>query len=91
MASRWRELSEPAKYRLYAQVTLLAAIASVTVFAGITAAGAPWASATVVMSGLASFAALLSRADLFAGSNPALRSPEPSSPSTRRSASTPGG
>ncbi|MDJ0412662.1 sensor histidine kinase [Rhodococcoides fascians] len=73
MAYGWRELSEPAKYRLYAQVTLLAAIASVAVFAGITAAGAPWASATVAISGLASLAALLSRADLFAGSTPALR------------------
>ncbi|MDI9930768.1 histidine kinase [Rhodococcus sp. IEGM 1354] len=71
--SGWRELSEPAKYRLYAQVTLLAAIASVTVFAGITVAGALWASATVAISGLASLAALLSRADLFAGSTPALR------------------
>ncbi|MFH5210075.1 sensor histidine kinase [Antrihabitans sp. NCIMB 15449] len=73
VATWWREQSGPAKFRLYAQLTLPVAIAAVVVLASIVTAAVPLASAGIVVSGIAAILAVQAQPDLAAWSTPALR------------------
>lgn len=69
----WREQSGPAKFRLYAQLTLPVAIAAVVVLASIVSAAVPLAAAGIVVSGIAAILAVQAQPDLAAWSTSALR------------------
>ncbi|CAM3219926.1 two-component system sensor histidine kinase DesK [Williamsia muralis] len=58
MASWWHELSGPAKFRLYTQLTLQVAVAGVAVVSATAIPGAPWASAGMIVSGVAAIFAI---------------------------------
>lgn len=73
VATWWREQSGPAKFRLYAQLTLPVAIAAVVVLASIVTAAVPLASAGIGVSGIAAILAVQAQPDLAAWSTPALR------------------
>ncbi|MFH5230539.1 sensor histidine kinase [Antrihabitans spumae] len=73
VATWWREQSGPAKFRLYAQLTLPVAIAAVVVLASIANAAEPLASAGIVVSGIAAILAVQAQPDLAAWSTSALR------------------
>lgn len=73
VASWWRELSGPAKFRLYTQLTLQGAIAVVVVASAVTTTDVPWSAAGIVASGIAALLAVQAQPDLAAWTNTALR------------------
>ena len=73
MASWWRELSGPAKFRLYSRLTLQSAIVGVVVVAAATAADVPWSAAAIVVAGVAALLAMGSQPDLSAWGTARLR------------------
>lgn len=64
VASWWRELSGPVKFRLYTQLTLQVAIAGVVVVSATTISGVPWAAAGIVISGVAAVLAVQAQPEL---------------------------
>lgn len=73
VASWWRELSAPDKFRLYTQLTLQGAIAVVAGAAAIGAVDVPWSVAMIVAAGIAAIVAVAAQPELAAWSPKALR------------------
>ena len=66
LTSWWRELSAPAKFRLYSQLTLQGVVVVVAIVAAIGVSDVGWLSAAVVVSGLAALAAVQAQPELAA-------------------------
>lgn len=73
LASWWRGLSGPVKFRLYTQLTLQGAIAGVVVVSAATIFGVPWAAAGIVIAGIAAILAVQAQPELAVRSNGAMR------------------
>lgn len=73
VVSWWREQSGPARFRLYAELTLPGAIALVVAIAAASAVDAPWAAAAIVVSGTAAVFAVQAQPDLAAWRHSMLR------------------
>lgn len=73
VTSWWRDLSAPAKFRLYTQLTLQGVVVVVAVVAAIGVSDVGWLAAAVVMSGLAALAAVQAQPELAAWTDPRTR------------------
>ncbi|ORM37493.1 histidine kinase [Williamsia sp. 1135] len=64
VASWWRELSAPDKFRLYTLLTLQGAIAVVAVVAAIAAIDVRWSAATIAVAGITAIVAIQAQPEL---------------------------